>query len=349
MTQPSCSHRKSALAGTLALLLGAGLTSAFASSTFASASTSVASHRATTSLQGFVTSPATVQVAGTVTDQVSVRPRAHRLVRIQARRPGSTAFVTVSSRYSTKTGDFRAVYQPTTAGTWRFRLFLPATATARQLVSASRTITATKPTVPHVEVTTAVLSLNGSKGTTAKQTVNLSEAFVITGTHAGTGRSLESGTLDYGDGTTPERFAGDPAGWTPTPHQYTKPGTFTAKWTVVDSAGTSATTTLDVQMFAEPTAAISIDPKSELEKGKPVTFLVTSHTPVGTSFVGFDTYSLHGTTFSNPVHGAGAPPATFTITFDNPGTYTVYVTGDNDAGGLAEASRRVVIVDHPKS
>ncbi len=349
MTQPSCSHRKSALAGTLALLLGAGLTSAFASSTFASASTSVASYRATTSLQGFVTSPATVQVAGTVTDQVSVRPRAKRLVRVQARRPGSTSFVTVSSRYSTKRGDFSAVYKPTTAGTWRFRLFLPATATARQLVSASRTITATKPTVPNVEVTTAVLSLNGSKGTTAKQTVNLSEAFVITGTHAGTGRSLESGTLDYGDGTTPERFAGDPAGWAPTPHQYTKPGTFTAKLTVVDSAGTSATTTLDVQMFAEPTAAISIDPKSELEKGKPVTFLVNSHTPVGTSFVGFDTYSLQGTTFSNPVHGAGAPPATFPITFANPGTYTVYVTGDNDAGGLAEASVRVVIVDHPKS
>ncbi len=277
MTQPSCSHRKSALAGTLALLLGAGLTSAFASSTFASASTSVASYRATTSLQGFVTSPATVQVAGTVTDQVSVRPRANRLVRIQARRPGSTSFVTVSSRYSTKTGDFRAVYKPTTAGTWRFRLFLPATARARQLVSASRTITATKPTVPQVEVTTAVLSLNGSKGTTAKQTVNLSEAFVITGTHAGTGRSLESGTLDYGDGTTPERFSGDPAGWTPTPHQYTEPGTFTAKWTVVDSAGTSATTTLDVQMFAEPTAAISIDPKSELEKGKPVS--VPCHLP----------------------------------------------------------------------
>jgi hypothetical protein len=49
------------------------------------------------------------------------------------------------------------------------------------------------------------------------------------------------------------------------------------------------------------------------------------------------------------VHGAGAPPATFPITFANPGTYTVYVTGDNDAGGLAEASVRVVIVDHPKS
>jgi len=52
---------------------------------------------------------------------------------------------------------------------------------------------------------------------------------------------------------------------------------------------------------------------------------------------------------ANPSHGTGAPPATFAITFDNPGTYTVYVTGDNDAGGLAEASRRVVIVDHPKA
>ena len=344
MTQSSRSHRKVALAGTVALLLGAGVTSALASSADARAS-----HRATTTLQGFLTAPATVKVAGTVTDQVSVRPRAHRVVRIQARRPGSTTFVTVSSRYSTRSGDFRAVYQPTTVGTWRFRLFLPSTATATQLVSASRTITATKPTAPQVEVTTAVLSLNGSKGTTAKQTVNLSEAFVITGTHAGTGRSLESGTLDYGDGTTPERFAGAPAGWTPKSHQYTEPGTFTAKWTVVDSAGTIATTTLDVQMFAEPTATISIGSKSELEKGKPVTFLVNSHTPVGTSFVGFDIYSLQGTTFSNPVHGAGAPPATFPITFANPGTYTVYVTGDNDAGGLAEASVRVVIVDHPKS
>ena len=343
MTQSSRSHRKVAVAGTLALLLGAGLTSALASSADARAS-----HRATTSLQGFLTSPATVKVAGTVTDEVSVRPRAHRVVRIQARRPGSTAFVTVSSRYSTRSGDFRAVYQPTTAGTWRFRLFLPATATATQLVTASRTITATKPTVPNVEVTTAALSLNGSKGTTAKQTVNLSEAFVITGTHAGTGLSLTSGTLDYGDGTPPERFAGDPAGWVPTPHQYTQPGTFTAKWTVVDSAGKSAETTLDVQMFAEPTAKISVGTTRTLEKGKPVTFTVTSHTPAGTSFVGFDTYSLHGTTFGNAVHGPGAPPATFTITFANPGTYTVYVTGDNDAGGLAEASVDVVIVDEPK-
>ena len=310
----------------------------------------MASHRATTSLQGFVTSPATVQVAGTVTDQVSVRPRAHRLVRVQARRPGSTAFVTVSSRYSTKTGDFSAVYKPTTAGTWRFRLFLPATATARQLVSASRTITATKPTVPHVEVTTAVLSLNGSKGTTAKQTVNLSEAFVITGTHAGTGLSLESGTLDYGDGTTPETFAGDPAGWAPKPHQYTEPGTFTAK---LDGRRLSRHERNDDARRPDVRRADRRDlDRSEKRAGEGEAGQVPCHLPhPGRHVVRRLRHLQPPAAPRSPTRctAAGAPPATFPITFANPGTYTVYVTGDNDAGGLAEASVRVVIVDQPKS
>ena len=51
-------------------------------------------------------------------------------------------------------------------------------------------------------VTTAVLSLNGSTGATAKQTVGQSQSFVVTGTHAGKDRTLVSGTLDYGDGAT---------------------------------------------------------------------------------------------------------------------------------------------------
>ena len=45
--------------------------------------------------------------------------------------------------------------------------------------------------------------------------------------------------------------------------------------------------------------------------------------------------------------GAGAPPATFTITFDNAGTYTVTVEGFNDAGGLATFTVQVVITDAP--
>ena len=349
MAQSSRSRRTSALAGGLVLLLGVGLTSALATSASSAPASSQpasrAGHRATTSLQGFRTAPAMVQVRSAVSDQVSVRPRAHRVVRIQARRPGSTVFHTVSSGFSSRTGSFRAVYRPTTVGTWRFRLFLPATATATRIVSPSRAITAA---AISSTATTAALSLNGSAGTTAKQTVNVSEAFDITGTHAGQGLSLVSGTLDYGDGTPPEAFDGDPAGWAPAPHQYAAPGPVTATWTVVDSAGASVTTSVDVTVYAEPTAAISPDPGSELQPGKPVEFTVTSATPAGTGFLDFDTYSLSGTAFENAVHGNGPPPATFSITFDHSGTYTVFVTGDNDAGGLAEASVDVVIVDPPK-
>ena len=85
---------------------------------------------------------------GTVIDPVTVRPRAHRLVKIQAQKPGSAKFATMSSVFSDKHGDFTAVYKPTTAGTWHFRLLLPATASATSLVSASRPITATKDTTP---------------------------------------------------------------------------------------------------------------------------------------------------------------------------------------------------------
>jgi len=345
----SRSQRTSAVAGTLALLLGAGLTATLATSAASApaspAGASRAFHRATTSIQGFRTAPATVLVKGTVTDRVGVRPRAHRVVRIQARRPGSTVFRTVSSGFSSRTGSFRAVYRPTTVGTWRFRLLLPATATATRAVSRSRAITATKPTVPSVAVTTAALSLNGSTGTSAKQTVNLSEAFDITGTHAGEGLTLVSGTLDYGDGTPPEEFTGDPASWTPSTHQYAAPGPVTATWTVVDSAAKSVTTSLGIHVFAEPTASVSVVIGDPLEQNKPVQFATTSDTPAGTSFTDFDSFSGAGDNF---VAGAGAPPGTFTITFPTPGTYTVTVEGFNDAGGLATGTVDVVIPDLPK-
>ena len=52
----------------------------------------------------------------------------------------------MSSGFSNQHGDFAAVYKPTKVGTWHFRLFLPATAKATRLVSASRSITATQDT-----------------------------------------------------------------------------------------------------------------------------------------------------------------------------------------------------------
>ena len=83
-----------------------------------------------------------------------MRPRAHRVVRVQARKPGSKSFVTVSSGFSDKHGAFAAVYRPTKAGVWQFRLFLPATASATSLVSASRKVITTQDTTAPGPVTT---------------------------------------------------------------------------------------------------------------------------------------------------------------------------------------------------
>jgi hypothetical protein len=337
MVQRSRSHGTSALAGTLVVLLGSGLAAALTTSA-ASASAARPSHRASTALRGFSTAPATRPVNGTVTDRVVVRPRTHRVVKVQAKRPGSTKFVTVSSEFSNKHGRFSAVLKPTAAGSWRFRLLLPRTATATRLVSPSRTITATNP------VTTAALSLNGSQGATAKQTVGVSQAFDFTGTHAGTGLSLLSGTLDYGDGTT-EAFHGDPSTWDSEGHRYVDTRTFTAKLTVVDSALQSASTSIDVTVYAEPTATISVRPGSELEQSKPIRFDVTSQTPEGTSFTDFDHYSLDsaGTAENFRDGGLADWPGTFSITFPTAGTYTVAFEGSNDAGATATAEVQVVI------
>jgi hypothetical protein len=98
-----------------------------------------------------------------------------------------------------------------------------------------------------------------------------------------------------------------------------------------------------VTVFAAPTVTATVT-SIDFENGQPITFAVTSATPAGTSFTDFDTFSDGGNDF---VSGAGAPPATFTITFPNAGTHTVTVEGFTDAGGLATVTIEVVIVDAP--
>jgi hypothetical protein len=431
-------HRLSGVAGVVAVLLAVGTVPAVASS--AGDATAHGRHLATTKLRGFSKAAAAVVVPQTLTDQVGIRPRDHRLVKVQAQKPGSRTFVTVSSGFSNRRGEFTATYAPKRAGAWHFRLLLPASSRATRLVSPSRLVRTTVDTTPPAPVanatsvqgvgsevslswtnpgdadfagvmirrlvgttapaspsqgtlvtttspsattftdqglagdttysyalfafdtaqnraagvtktvtsgaaTTARLTINGSTGPTAKDTVNQAQSYDIsTGTHAGRTLTMVSGTLDYGDGTTPEEFAGDPSTWAPAGHQYADVGTFTATLTVVDSASRSVSTSVQVHVFPQPSATITVDPLSVLEKNKPVTFDVTSLTPATTSFTDFDHFSDAGDNF---VSGAGAPPGSFQITFAAPGTYTVTVEAFNDAGGVATAQVQVVIIDAP--
>jgi hypothetical protein len=319
---------------------------------------------ATTKLEGVDSTPASVIVGATVTDVVTVLPRSRRTVQVQARRPGAVSFETMTTGTTSVAGAFTAVYRPSTAGVWAYRLLVPASTTARTAVSPTRTVTVTQPsptptpnptpaptptsgTVP--APTTAVLSLNGSTGSTAMQTVNLSEAFDVTGTHAGPGLSLLSGSLDYGDNAK-DTFSGDPALWIPTDHQYTGLGPVTATLTVVDSAFVKVSTHILITVYDEPTA--TIDPVGSFEKGKPVVVHLTTTTPADTSFVDYDTFTVNGFTPSvtdDYVEGLGNAPTTRTFTFATAGTYTIWLDVSNNAGGFASYSVPVTITDPPKA
>jgi hypothetical protein len=65
---------------------------------------------------------------------------------VQARQPGAQQFATVSTGRSSSAGVFRAVYRPTTAGVWAYRLLIRASTTARMAISPARIVTVTPPT-----------------------------------------------------------------------------------------------------------------------------------------------------------------------------------------------------------
>jgi hypothetical protein len=318
---------------------------------------------ATTKVDGFVSTAVSVTVGGVVTDVVAVLPRARRTVWVQARRPGASDFETLTTGTSSGTGAFTAVYRPSTAGVWAYRLTVPASATARTAVSPTRTVTVSQLTPALTSTstptptptptgtttvgapTTAALSINGSTGSTARQTVNLSEALDVTGTHAGPGLSLLSGSLDYGDNTK-DTFSGDSAWWMLPDHQYTGQGPVTATLTVMDSAFVIVSTHILITFYADPTATIGI--VGSFEKGKPVVFNLATTTPAGTAFADYDMFTVNDLTPSvtdNYVEGLGKAPAAQTVIFNTAGTYTIFLDVSNDAGGFATYSVPVTITD----
>jgi PKD domain len=107
-----------------------------------------ATHRAATTLTGFATGHTTINVGGTVADDVLVLPRAARTVVVQTERPGTTRFVTQTTAKTTRTGSFHAVYRPSGPGLWYYRLAFPATATATAMTSPTRAVTVVDRTAP---------------------------------------------------------------------------------------------------------------------------------------------------------------------------------------------------------
>ena len=109
---------------------------------------SVLGKRGPTLVSGFNTKALTIKAGRKIVDDVIVKPHAKRVVLIQARRPGSADFKTLSTGHSSATGTFHAVYVASGAGTWRFRLLVRRTPTREQAVTGIRVVKAVDLTAP---------------------------------------------------------------------------------------------------------------------------------------------------------------------------------------------------------
>ncbi len=185
--------------------------------------------------------------------------------------------------------------------------------------------------------TTAVLAVTNSSGAVTRAAVGAGLFFDPSQSLAGpAGVTLQSGLLDYGDGSVPEAFTGDPTSWFSV-HNYPTAGVKTATLTVTDSASKSATDVVTIHVFDLPTATITAT--GQPQAGVPFTFTLGATTPAGTSLQTWTTYG------AGVDGGFGtAPPATYTYTFTEAGTYAVSFSVVNDVGGEGVASVEVTVL-----
>jgi PKD domain len=155
---------------------------------------------ASVTLRGFRSTPVTTAVGQAVVDSVTVLPSAHRTVRVQARRPGTRDFSTVSTGSSSSAGVYRAVYRPTSDGVWVYRLLVRASTTSRRAVSPARIVTVTTPTSTPTPTPTSTPS------PTTTPTPTDSAPGPVTGLHL-VSTTSSSITLSWTNPTAPD-FAG---------------------------------------------------------------------------------------------------------------------------------------------
>ena len=208
--------------------------------------------------------------------------------------------------------------------------------------AAADTLTVTT-AAPVTEAVLAVRVLGRPTSPSAgKVTAGTPFAFDASDSVAADGASLQSGSLNYGDGET---FAftqlWGPLDFWNTVHTYTDPGPKTVTLTVTDSKGTTDHTSVTVDVLGPLTASLAVA-GGPYAVGVPVTFSMTSSTPATTQVTSYALVVSGDESFH--VTGSTAPPPTQDITFTLPGTYTVVLQVRNDAGSETATTKVDVVV-----
>ena len=150
----------------------------------------VAAVPSVTHVVGFSIVPVSVRLGGEAWSAVTVTPAAVRTVTVQYRRAGTAAFTSASSGRTNALGRMDVGLKPVAAGTWQFRLVVPATATAGPAVTATRTVvasgTAAKTAITGFSSSAATLQRGASLGDAVALTPRAARNVLVQYRRAGT-------------------------------------------------------------------------------------------------------------------------------------------------------------------
>lgn len=296
-----------------------------------------------TRVAGFDATTTAIALGASLAPSATISPHGIRTVELQTKRPGGTSFAVTTRGRSSATGAFATVFKPAAAGTWTYRFVVRANATAKAATTAVRTVTVAAPAPapapapvpvpvpPTPAVVPPVASLFGEspmgdwRATSLRATVDTEIGFDASSSGPGSGSPIQAAVLDFGDGTVPLSFTGDPNDWW-TYHAYPAAGSATAKLTVVNTAGASASATVPVTIFDQPTIT-QTEPFPAIAKSPADLPIASAIDLAGASTINFLIDFLDGT----PVAHGGPLPASVTHTFDQPGLQSIEVDLCTDA------------------
>jgi hypothetical protein len=168
---------------------------------------------------------------------------------------------------------------------------------------------------------------------TAGQTVTLP----LTYGAAGTATPITRLTVDWGDGSSPQTFNGQP---TAISHQYRNAGSFVISVTGVDSFGDSTSATTSITVGQQPRPTVTITPPQNASVGTPATFTIATTAPTNTTITSINVDFGDG---SQVALGGGGASTSVQHVYNSPGTYTVTAVANDSAGGSGSGSTVITV------
>jgi PKD repeat protein len=175
----------------------------------------------------------------------------------------------------------------------------------------------------------------------AEQVVPFTASF--DGTLSYAGREIVSYLWNFGDGGAADGPVVD--------HQFVEDGVYDVTLTVIDEAGLSASTTMELHALnPPPTAGFTYSPKSNMDGvyfvscSETITFDAAELCDDDGSIVSYDWYFGYRTTDGEPATASGP---TVTHEFLYAGTYTVVLTVTDNDGGTTIYSEEIVVEGGP--